>query len=286
MDLPALGASLNLNMKCWETLLPHVVRHPLLRLDLMPVLQAYQRQYAGANVFRLWGRLSHRRFRRTGARRLPRHRANRAMNPATSQVVVAGGFDDIRSKQIRFLEEAAKLGELTVLLWTDAAIQRLTGQAPKFPLAERQYFLERIRYVHRVVVIDASAALDTLPPVAGGAPQIWVVPEAQGNAAQRAFCAARGWEYRVLSDRDLSGFPVPAPAPSIPARQKVVVTGCYDWFHTGHVRFLRGSERLRRPVRGGRQRPDDPPVERGGSPADHEAERRYVVGSVRFVTQR
>ncbi len=25
----ALGASLNLNMKCWETLLPHVVRHPL-----------------------------------------------------------------------------------------------------------------------------------------------------------------------------------------------------------------------------------------------------------------
>jgi hypothetical protein len=48
MDLPALGASLNLNMKCWETLLPHVVRHPLLRLDLMPLLKAYQRQYAGA----------------------------------------------------------------------------------------------------------------------------------------------------------------------------------------------------------------------------------------------
>ena len=47
-DLQALGASLNLNMKCWETLLPHVVRHPLLRLDLLPLLQAYQRQYAGA----------------------------------------------------------------------------------------------------------------------------------------------------------------------------------------------------------------------------------------------
>jgi cytidyltransferase-like protein len=207
------------------------------------------------------------------------------MNPATSQVVVAGGFDDIRSKQIRFLEEAAKLGELTVLLWTDAAIQRLTGQAPKFPLAERQYFLERIRYVHRVVVIDASAALDTLPPVAGGAPQIWVVPEAQGNAAQRAFCAARGWEYRVLSDRDLSGFPVPAPAPSIPARQKVVVTGCYDWFHTGHVRFCEevsaygdlyvvvGNDRTIRQLKG------------EGHPLITEAERRYVVGSVRFVTQ-
>ena len=48
MDAKALGASFNLNMKCWETLLPHVVRHPLLRLDLMPLLAAYQRQYFGA----------------------------------------------------------------------------------------------------------------------------------------------------------------------------------------------------------------------------------------------
>jgi len=48
MDANALGASLNLTMKCWETLLPHVVRHPLLRLDLMPLLRAYQSQYPGA----------------------------------------------------------------------------------------------------------------------------------------------------------------------------------------------------------------------------------------------
>jgi hypothetical protein len=48
MDAKALGASLNLNMKCWETLLPQVVRHPLLRVDLMPLLMAYQREYLGA----------------------------------------------------------------------------------------------------------------------------------------------------------------------------------------------------------------------------------------------
>jgi hypothetical protein len=48
MDARALGASLNLTMKCWEALLPHVVRHPLLRPDLMPMLGAYQRQYLGA----------------------------------------------------------------------------------------------------------------------------------------------------------------------------------------------------------------------------------------------
>jgi hypothetical protein len=47
-DARALGASLNLNMKCWETLLPDVVRHPSLRVDLMPLLKAYQKQYLGA----------------------------------------------------------------------------------------------------------------------------------------------------------------------------------------------------------------------------------------------
>jgi hypothetical protein len=48
MDAKKLGASLNLTMKCWETLLPHVVRHPALRMDLMPILRAYQKQYLGA----------------------------------------------------------------------------------------------------------------------------------------------------------------------------------------------------------------------------------------------
>jgi len=48
MDTAALGASLNLTMKCWETLLPHTVRHPLLVPGLPELLQAYQRRYAGA----------------------------------------------------------------------------------------------------------------------------------------------------------------------------------------------------------------------------------------------
>ena len=48
MNARALGASFNLNMRCWEALLPHVVRHPLIRLDLMKLLKAYQQQYFGA----------------------------------------------------------------------------------------------------------------------------------------------------------------------------------------------------------------------------------------------
>jgi hypothetical protein len=48
MDARALGCSLNLNMKCWEALLPHVVRHPLIRVDLAGLLKAYQKEYYGA----------------------------------------------------------------------------------------------------------------------------------------------------------------------------------------------------------------------------------------------
>ncbi len=47
-DVKALGASFNLNMRCWEALLPHVLRHPLLGEELMPLLHAYQADYAGA----------------------------------------------------------------------------------------------------------------------------------------------------------------------------------------------------------------------------------------------
>ncbi|MCX6925313.1 MAG: hypothetical protein NT154_19195 [Verrucomicrobia bacterium] len=47
-DVILLGQSLNLTMRCWEALLPHVVRHPLLKVDLMPLLRAYQRRYPGA----------------------------------------------------------------------------------------------------------------------------------------------------------------------------------------------------------------------------------------------
>jgi hypothetical protein len=48
MNIQALGASLNATMKCWETLLPNVIHHPKINLDLKAWLTAYQKQYPGA----------------------------------------------------------------------------------------------------------------------------------------------------------------------------------------------------------------------------------------------
>lgn len=48
MDPAALGAAMNDCMVCWEKLLPHVLRHPAIKLDLKAILMAYQRHYPGA----------------------------------------------------------------------------------------------------------------------------------------------------------------------------------------------------------------------------------------------
>jgi hypothetical protein len=47
-DLPALGASMNECMACWQALLPHTVRHPKITVDLLALLGFYQSRYAGA----------------------------------------------------------------------------------------------------------------------------------------------------------------------------------------------------------------------------------------------
>jgi hypothetical protein len=47
-NVDALGESMNECMRCWAVLLPHVVSHPTLRVDLEAVLGAYQADYPGA----------------------------------------------------------------------------------------------------------------------------------------------------------------------------------------------------------------------------------------------
>jgi cytidyltransferase-like protein len=201
------------------------------------------------------------------------------------QVIVSGGFDDIRSRQLRFLEEAAKLGELTVLLWPDETLQQRTGKAPKLPLAERLYFLNAVRYVARVVPADTLADPHGLSALAGLKPQAWVEEESDAHPLRQAFCHKQGVEYRVLPASQMGGFPNPPPMPSPPGQKKVVVTGCYDWFHTGHVRFTEevsafgdlyvivGHDANLRLLKG------------EGHPLFSQEERRYVVGSIKYVKQ-
>jgi cytidyltransferase-like protein len=201
------------------------------------------------------------------------------------QIIVSGGFDDIKSRELRLLQEATKLGDLTVLLWPDDAIQQATDKPPKFPLAERWYVLNAVRYVSRIIQVGSQTGPDSLPEIHGLRPHTWVELEASANPAHEKFCRKKNINYQIFSADELKGFPEPLPMPSAPGKKKVVATGCYDWFHSSHVRFIEeafaygdlyvclGSDSNVRLLKG------------EGHPLLSQEERRYVVGSFKFVKQ-
>ncbi len=200
-------------------------------------------------------------------------------------VAILGAFDDVRSSQVRLFEEAARLGQVTVLLYSDEAVRSSRGAAPKFPLAERLYFLKAVRFVTRVIPLNALAPLDALPTLDDFYPSVWVDAEIHANNRRRKFCHERGLEYHVLSEDQLRRFPQQPPPPVVPGRKKVVVTGCYDWLHSGHVRFFEevsgygtlyviiGHDANIRLLKG------------PGHPLLAEEERRYMAGAIRYVSQ-
>ena len=223
------------------------------------------------------------------------------------RVIVSGSFYEAGSRQLRFLQEAAALGPVTLSLWTDDMIARTRGPAlagvtaPKMGLAERLYYFEALSYVDKVEVASegiGAAGFDPDRPVIGvdrpGETVVWAVCAAVGgeaeapNAAKREWCRSRGIELREIPETALSGFPCTAP-PVDAVRQvghkRVVVTGCFDWLHSGHLRFFEeasqygelnvviGSDANVRLLKG------------AGHPLFTEAERRYVVGSFRAVTR-
>ena len=200
-----------------------------------------------------------------------------------NRVLISASFDDLKSHDMRFLEEATKLGAVTVQLWSDEAVCALTGNAPKFPYAERLYFVQALRYVSRVIPSDAEISLDALPAL-DFKPDVWVVHERDASAAKQAFCETHGIAYRVIADSETAGFPAP-PAQASTGRKKVVVTGCYDWFHTGHVAFFEECSGLGDLFVCVGNDPNLLHLKGPGHPMFPQDERCYTCGSVRYVTQ-
>jgi cytidyltransferase-like protein len=201
-------------------------------------------------------------------------------------VVVTGSFDDLRSRHIRLLEEAAKLGEVRALIWPDEQVRALTNKPPKFQAHERLYLVQAIRYVHSAHIAPGPSDPDAIPEIGGPPPQIWAVPEDEATERKKSFCARRGIVLQVIPADLLREFP-PAPPLRVRAskRDKVIVTGCYDWLHSGHIRFFEeasargdlyvdvGSDENIRLLKG----PDHPLFP--------QTERLYMVRAVRHVVQ-
>ena len=199
-----------------------------------------------------------------------------------TKIIVAGSFDDLRSRQVRFLQEAAKLGQVEVLLFSDTAARTLDGREPKFPQAERQYFVQALRYVSRVTLAEGTTPQAVLAQARALKPDLWVVDESRNS-----FIEESGINQYLVSEEALKGFPAgAAEGDATPAtHKKVVVSGCYDWLHSGHVRFFEevsalgdlyvvvGNDANVRFLKG------------AGHPFFVQDERRYMVQAIRCVYQ-
>ena len=200
-------------------------------------------------------------------------------------VVVAGGFDDFKSQHVRFLEEASKLGGVHVLLWSDETVRALEGHPPKFPQEERLYLLQANRYVKDVRLVTGQVHQDSIPQVGGINPEIWVVEEASDDPRKRAYGESHGVEYRVFKKKDLGGFPALPfdPKGARSSQKRVIVTGCYDWFHSGHVRFFEEVSGLGDLYVVVGHDANVKLLKGEGHPMFPQDERRYMIQSVRFV---
>jgi cytidyltransferase-like protein len=146
------------------------------------------------------------------------------------RIVVTGAFDDTCSPGVRLLDRAAQLGDVTVALWSNGLVEAITGAEPQFPEEERCYFLEALRQVSAVTVLDAL-------PLASVGDMPWAV--AGGGLAVAASLERAGMEVLDLDDGGSGPFPPITPNLTVrPGTRRAVVTGCFDWIHTGHVRFF------------------------------------------------
>lgn len=154
-------------------------------------------------------------------------------------VVVVGSFDDLRSPQVRFLEEASQWGEVHVWIWSDAVVKRLARKPAKFPAGERLYMIQSLRFVKSARIAAGTQSPDAVPGLETLPPHIWAVAENEASEEKKQFCAQAGIELRTIPHAALAALP---PAPPLNAklarRKRVIVTGCYDWLHSGHIRFF------------------------------------------------
>jgi hypothetical protein len=119
LDAKALGASMNECMKCWEAMLPCVVRHPALTLDLVALMRAYQSCYPGAMYSGCGGGYLYVISEKPvpGAFPINVRTADR-VEPRPARALITGGLNDLKSRKSCFPKEPAKSAGLTARLYS------------------------------------------------------------------------------------------------------------------------------------------------------------------------
>lgn len=203
----------------------------------------------------------------------------------TQTIITAAGFSVLDFKGIRFIHEISKSGRLEIVLFGDELIRSMTGSLPKYSEPERRYFLESVRYVNGVHTVNGLSQLKSVSDIVGKPVDTWFTLDLEAFDGCEQFARRQGIDYHLIMAHTLTGYPEHEYDLNRTSGRKVLVTGCFDWFHSGHVRFFeeaceygdlyvvlghdKNLEKLKGP----------------GHPMFSEDERKYLAGSIRFVKQ-
>lgn len=203
----------------------------------------------------------------------------------TKTVITVAGFNGLDSKRIRFIHEISNSGDPEIILFSDELLRSMTGFEPKYAEPERRYFLESIRYVNGVYTIDHLSQLEDVATLVGKPINTWFTLDLEAFEGCERIAERQGIDYNLVASVDLSGYPEHDYNLESNSTKKVLVTGCFDWFHSGHVRFFEeaseygdlyvvlGHDKNLEKLKG------------SGHPMFPEDERKYMAGSIRFVKQ-
>ncbi len=125
-----------------------------------------------------------------------------------------------------------------------------------------------------------------MPPQLALQGSFWAVLEDESCSSKEAFCRQNFMQCVKIAKQQLQGYPAPNGSGnrSLSTRaKKVLVTGCFDWLHSGHVRFFEeaaefgdlfvivGHDENVKLLKGEQH------------PMHSQGERCYMVGSIRCV---
>ena len=291
MDLHALGESLNECSRAWDAILPQVFEHPTITIDLRGLLAAYAAEYPGAMFSGCGGGylIVASEEPPPGSSRIavralvngPRHDGTDRRAP----VVVEASLDNLRSDDVRFLQEAAALGPLHVRVPSDELVAELTGSPrPCSPPPSGCSSPSRCAGWQRAAIVDEPLAerRHAAAPRDGA-----VARGARGGRGPgvRAWPRAAGVRTTPVSPRGPRRVPRPRARPAAARRAprrghrllRLAPLGPHPVLHgcrgLGALYVVVGSDRNVELLKG------------PGHPLQREEERRYMVGAVRSVHQ-
>ncbi|PQO43824.1 adenylyltransferase/cytidyltransferase family protein [Blastopirellula marina] len=115
--------------------------------------------------------------------------------------LTSGCFDMLHVGHMRFLDQAARYGDLFVAVASDATIRSLKGRRPDVPQDERLESIRSLRSVARTAISPGSGLLDFAPLLAEFRPQRLIVNYDGDYPEKRLLCERLGIEYVVIQQR-------------------------------------------------------------------------------------